>query len=119
MSSDKQVIEVEESEIVSGPSKRTRYGRSVKKPVRYEPDEKVEDDFPESDYDDDVDLNDTLIESGSESESDDDSDADENGNLKDFVTYSDSEDEDESVEKDDEEEEDITDTDDSDYSDSE
>ena len=119
MSSDKQVIEVEESEIVSGPPKRTRYGRSVKKPVRYEPDEKVEDDFPESDYDDDVDLNDTLIESGSESESDDDdSDADENGNLKDFVTYSDSEDEDESVEKD-EEEEDFTDTDDSDYSDSE
>ena len=114
----------EEPEVVSGPPKRTRYGRSVKKPVRYEPDEKVEDDFSECEYDNDVDLDDCeesimLEESDDESASEeDDSDADENGNLKEFVAYSDTEVEDESI-KEEDEEEDFTDTEDSDYSDSE
>ena len=123
MPKTKQVIE-EDDEIFT-PVGRTRYGRKVKKPVRYEPLEKVEDDFSESDYDNnniEPIVGESIVSDDSEAESsssDDDSDADENGNLKDFVTYSDSEDEEESVEKDVEEEEDFTDTDDSDYSDSE
>ena len=112
---------LEDSDMVSTPplNKRTRYGRVVKKPVRYEPDEKVEDDFTENDYDEDVDISDCEsilpdVSDAESSSSDDDSDADENGNLKDFITYSDSENE---IEDDSESGEDsASDSDDSEYS---
>ena len=104
---------------------RSRYGRTVKKPERYEPQETCEDDYSGSDCEDhlydDVDIEKLSIKklkkksvnkrtvnleedsdgetigSESESESDDgsDSEADDDGNLKGFVCYSDSEDEDE------------------------
>ena len=94
----KEALSVEEPEC----SRRTRRGRLVKKPIRYEPDEKVEDDYSgdesncSSIEDDDLseDIEDTE---GEESESSDDSDADEQGNLKDFVVYS-SEEEEEQLE---------------------
>ena len=120
----KQVIEEEEEEIINETPRRTRYGRTVKKPVRYEPLEKVEDDFSESDYDEGVDLSDCESIAAEDSEEDsssdeDDSDADENGNLKEFVTYSDSE-EDEELTQNSEDESECTDSDtESDYSDSE
>ena len=69
----------------------TRYGRQVKKTVRYEPVEVCTDDYTDDDYTDDEEE----IESETdEEESDTDSDADEHGNLSNFVTYDD-EDEDE------------------------
>ena len=59
----------------------TRYGRKVKKPVRYEPVETCTDDY-------DYESNTEEIESETdEEESDTDSDADEHGNLSNFVTY--------------------------------
>lgn len=93
-------------------TRTSRYGRQIKKPFRYEPVEKVTDDF--SDYDSDVfsseDEYDSPTEkvvnkiedsesdgetlgsdSSDESDDGDASDADEQGNLKDFVVYSDSE----------------------------
>lgn len=90
--------------------KRTRYGRAVKKPVKYEPQEKVEDDYCDSEYNSDSDIG-SDIESESicsdddndEGEYDSESDADDNGNLKDFVVYSD--DEEELIEDDGDEEE--------------
>jgi hypothetical protein len=97
----------------------TRSGRQVKKPERYEPDEKVLDDYSDDDSDfyssdDEEDLRskavktlvkmkkntpevesdgETLGSDSEESDDEDNSDADEQGNLKDFVVYSDSEDE--------------------------
>jgi hypothetical protein len=64
----------------------TRYGRQVKKPVRYEPVEACTDDY-------DYESNTEEIESETDEESDTDSDADEHGNLSNFVTYDESEDE--------------------------
>lgn len=65
---------------------KTRSGRLSKRPIRYEPIEKVEDDYSDDDDfcsdDDDIDLMETDDESDDES---DDEDADENGNLKGFV----------------------------------
>ena len=85
-------------------SKRTRSGRTVKEPKRYEPVEKVTDDYAEDEYDSNVDLDasddeldEQLIGSDddeSEEEDDDEEDADARGNLKDFVAYSDEEDSD-------------------------
>ena len=66
----------------------TRYGRQVKKPVRYEPVEVCTDDYTDDDY-----TSDEEIESETDEESDTDSDADEHGNLSNFVTYDDEEDE--------------------------
>ena len=95
----------------------SRYGRKIKKPERYEPVEKVSDDFSDCDsdvfssddefdspiktvvkktetIDDLVSDGETLgSDSSDESEDGDATDADEQGNLKDFVVYSDSEDE--------------------------
>ena len=93
----------------------TRYGRKIKKPTRYEPVEKVTDDFSdcdseifssEDDYDlpteevvrkpceDSVSDGETLgSDSSDESEDESASDADDQGNLRDFVVYSDSDDE--------------------------
>ena len=65
---------------------KTRSGRLSKRPTRYEPIEKVEDDYSDDDDfcsdDDSIDLMETDDESDDES---DDEDADENGNLKGFV----------------------------------
>jgi len=56
---------------------RTRYGRSVRAPVRYEPIEKVEDDYATDDYDEEESAIGSGIEySDSELEDDDDSDLD-------------------------------------------
>jgi len=95
----------------------TRSGRKIKKPVRYEPVEKVTDDFSGCDSDifssedgydslseeitrkpepceDSVSGGETLgSDSSDESEDESASDADDQGNLKDFVVYSDSDDE--------------------------
>ena len=91
----KEALSVEEPDC----SRITRRGRVVKKPTRYEPAERVEDDYSGDDEsidssDDDLseDIEDTE---GEESESSDDSDADDQGNLKDFVVYSDDEEEEE------------------------
>jgi hypothetical protein len=59
----------------------TRYGRTIKQPVRYEPQEVCTDDYSEDEYDDE-----SVSESDDE-ESDSDSEADEHGNLRNFVTY--------------------------------
>lgn len=94
----------------------TRSGRKIKKPVLYEPVEKVTDDFSDCDSDifssedgyespaeevirkpkpreDSVSDGETLGSDSSDSSDDSASDADEQGNLKDFVVYSDSDDE--------------------------
>ena len=70
-------------------STTTRYGRVIKKPVLYEPEEICEDDY--SDGEDEIDDDDDE-ELDEEEEEEDEEDADENGNLKDFVV--DDEDED-------------------------
>lgn len=60
------------------PELRTRYGRVVKAPVRYEPVEQVEDDYGSDDYDDDE----SEVASGvvySESELEDERDSDLDG----------------------------------------
>ena len=61
----------------------TRYGRQVKKPVRYEPVEACTDDYTDDECESDTEE----IESETDEESDTDSDADEHGNLSNFVTY--------------------------------
>ena len=117
-----------EDEEVIIQSRRTRYGRSVKKPVRYEPVERVEDDFSDSDYDVpptppvlcvDVDCESITSENVESDNSDNESDADENGNLKDFVAYSDDEEEvlqtEEKIEEPEEEEDTDSEDSDSDY----
>ena len=68
----------------------TRYGRQVKKPVRYEPVEVCTDDYTDEECESDTEEE---IESETDEESDTDSDADEHGNLSNFVTYDESEDE--------------------------
>ena len=93
--------------------KRTRYGRKVKKPVRYEPVEKVEDDYSDSEISENDESESICSETGSGSEYEDsidgdDSDADEHGNLKDFVTYSEDESEEEEELLEDSEDEYIT-----------
>lgn len=68
----------------------TRYGRVSKPPVRYEPIEKVTDDYGESEYDDtesDV-SSDVSVET---CELSSESDADEYGNLDGFVVEENSE----------------------------
>jgi hypothetical protein len=69
---------------------RTRSGRIIKKPERYSPIEKVEDDFSESDYDSDESDVSSDVSFDSEDLSDSE-DADENGNLKNFIVDSDEE----------------------------
>ena len=59
------------------PEVRTRYGRAVRAPVRYEPIEKVEDDYGPDDYDEDEsDIGSGIEYSDSELEAEDDSDLD-------------------------------------------
>jgi hypothetical protein len=66
---------------------RTRFGRISKPPTRYEPIEKVEDDYSEDEYDTE-DPEDVL----EEIETSEDEDADENGNLDGFIVSDKSED---------------------------
>lgn len=80
----------------------TRSGRVVKKPIRYEPQEEVCDDYDDesgSDFDSDSDIE--SIQSGSDDESEIATDDDDAGSLADFVNDDDEEEE----EEDDEEEE--------------
>lgn len=77
----------------------TRSGRVVKQPVRYEPVEKVEDDYGSDEYDsedEDAASDDTGSDCSDQSSCIDPEEVDEHGNLRDLVEYSDSdEDEDE------------------------
>lgn len=61
----------------------TRSGRLVKKPERYEPNEKVEDDFSSDEYDTDDDDNASDIPS--EYTEDDEDESDSEGSLVDFI----------------------------------
>jgi len=73
---------------------RTRSGRVVKKPKLYTPDEVVEDDYNESDYDSDNECSD--VESiRTEDESDYDGLDDEDDDLDGFIVSDEDEDEDE------------------------
>ena len=73
---------------------KTRSGRQIKKPTRYEPQEICTDDFTDEEDLDGEEGEDIASESELSSDSDDE-DADENGNLKGFVVS----DEDESDEE--------------------
>jgi len=74
-----------ESTVLSPPAATTRFGRVSKPPIRYEPIEKVEDDYDPDDYDtDEADDVSEGVESDSEDDSDE-SDADENGDLDGFI----------------------------------
>ena len=66
-------------------SARTRSGRVVKKPDRYEPVEQVEDDYAPEDYDSDESSVSSTPSSDESDEYDDESDADDEGNLDGFV----------------------------------
>jgi hypothetical protein len=71
---------------VEQPVTRTRYGRVSKPPEKYEPIEKVEDDYATDDYDSSESEIDSNFEDDDEDEEEDDeSDADEDGNLDGFV----------------------------------
>ena len=59
----------------------TRFGRVVKKPQRYEPQEQVCDDFDDTEYDSFSSSND----SSSSSEEDSGDDSDSGGSLADFI----------------------------------
>jgi hypothetical protein len=56
---------------------RTRYGRTVRAPVRYEPVEKVEDDYNTDDYDEGESEVSSVIEYSDSELDDDDSDLDD------------------------------------------
>lgn len=96
-------------------SRKTRSGRLVKEPQRYEPVEKVVDDYADDEHDPNVDLDasddeleEELIGSDDDEEEeseDDEEDADEKGNLKDFVAYSEDDDGDSDYDEDEDDEE--------------
>jgi len=74
----------------------TRFGRVVKKPTRYSPQERCEDDYASDEYD----SHESDISSEMSCDPDDfssESDADENGNLAGFVVKSDESDDDSDV----------------------
>ena len=72
----------------------TRSGRVVKKPIRYEPQEEVCDDYDdESCSDSDSDSDDESLQSGTDSETETDTDNDDAGSLVDFVDDEEEEDE--------------------------
>lgn len=74
----------------------SRTGRIIKKPEMYIPNEKVEDDYGDDEYDTEDDGSDIETDeeyySEDESEYNDDEDTDENGNLKDFIVEDEDED---------------------------
>jgi hypothetical protein len=67
------------------PGTRTRYGRVSKPPVKYEPVEKVEDDYATDDYDSDESEIESNFEDDDDEEDDEEDDADDDGNLDGFV----------------------------------
>lgn len=69
---------------------RTRSGRLVKRPDRYVPTEKVEDDYATDEHDTDIEDDDSDILSSSSSEDDE---SDSEGSLVDFIVPDDEEDE--------------------------
>ena len=73
-------------------STTTRYGRVIKKPVLYEPEEICEDDYSDEEDEDEIDEDEDIEEEDEEDEEEDEEDADENGNLKDFVVEDEDED---------------------------
>jgi hypothetical protein len=64
---------------------RTRYGRISKPPVKYEPVEKVEDDYATDDYDSHESEIASNFEEDEDEDEDDEEDADDDGNLDGFV----------------------------------
>ena len=66
------------------PETRTRYGRLVKKPQRYEPIEQVEDDYATDEYDSSDSDGDDIPSEYTESD-DDSEDDDSEGSLADFI----------------------------------
>ena len=66
----------------------TRSGRLVKKPERYEPIEKVEDDFSSDEYDTE---DDNVSDVPSEYTENEDEESDSEGSLVDFIVPDDSE----------------------------
>ena len=70
---------------VEEPVIRTRYGRVSKPPVKYEPVEKVEDDYATDDYDSSESEIESNFEDDEDEEEDDEDDADDDGNLDGFV----------------------------------
>lgn len=71
---------------------QTRYGRVIRKPQMYTPEDvKLEDDFSDSDYDESESDVSTDISYESEELEDSESDADENGNLAEFIVEENSE----------------------------
>jgi hypothetical protein len=70
---------------VTGSNTRTRSGRIVKKPERYEPVEQVEDDYAPEDYDSAESSVSSVMSDNDSDEYDDESDADDDGNLDGFV----------------------------------
>jgi len=84
-SSDLDVL-AEAASTVEEPVTRTRYGRVSKPPVKYEPVEKVEDDYATDDYDsDESEIASNFEDDEDEDEDDEDDDADDDGNLDGFV----------------------------------
>jgi hypothetical protein len=72
---------------------RTRSGRISKVPERYEPKEKVLDDYTDGDYDSDENIESCAsIDDDEEDDEDDEEDADEYGNLDGFVVPDDEDD---------------------------
>ena len=78
--------------IMSSTVYTTRSGRQIKKPVKYEPDEKCLDDY--TDDDDDVSDGEDIHTESEYSSEDEDEDADDSGNLKGFVVSDEDDDED-------------------------
>lgn len=63
---------------------RTKSGRVIKKPVRWEPEDIPTDDFLDEEYDDDEETEDEETEDEEDEEDDDDV-----GSLKDFIVEDD------------------------------
>jgi hypothetical protein len=71
---------------VEEPGTRTRSGRVSKPPVKYEPIEKVEDDYDADDYDShESEIASNFEDDADEEDEEDEDDADEDGNLDGFV----------------------------------
>jgi len=78
------------SVVTSAPEVRTRYGRAVRAPTRYEPVEQVEDDYATDDYDEaESDVSSVVEYSDSELE-----DEEDDSELGDFIVEDKSEDDD-------------------------
>ena len=84
--SDLDVLAEAAAATVEEPGTRTRYGRVSKPPVKYEPVEKVEDDYATDDYDsDESEIESNFEDEDEDDDEEDDDDADDDGNLDGFV----------------------------------